>query len=69
MIDYYINLQRGVYKRQYYFLLEEEKTLLDYKRAYLNNKIHETTDKRKLKKKFKKALILTLLQILRDVSK
>lgn len=51
LIDYYINLQRGVYKRQYYFLLEEEKTLLDYKRAYLNNKIHETTDKRKFKKK------------------
>lgn len=69
LIDYYINLQRGVYKRQYYFLLEEEKTLLDYKRAYLNNKIHETTDKRKFKKKIKKALILTLLQILRDVSK
>lgn len=51
LIDYYINLQRGVYKRQYYFLLEEEKTLLDYKRAYLNNEKHETTDKRKFKKK------------------
>lgn len=32
-------------------------------------KKHKTTDKRKFKKKIKKALILTLLQILRDVSK
>lgn len=66
LIDYYINLQRGIQTSILFLAGGREDTVGLQKN---NKKKHETTDKRKLKKKIKKALILTLLQIVRDVSK
>lgn len=68
LIDYYINLQRGI-QTSILFLAGGREDCWITKEQKNNKKKHETTDKRKLKKKIKKALILTLLQILRDVSK
>lgn len=69
LIDYYINLQRGIQTSILFLAGGREDTVGLQKSKRTIKKKHETTDKRKLKKKIKKALILTLLQILRDVSK
>lgn len=68
LIDYYINLQRGI-QTSILFLAGGREDTVGLQKSKRTIKKHETTDKRKFKKKIEKPLILTLLQILRDVSK
>lgn len=69
LIDYYINLQRGIQTSILFLAGGREDTVGLQKSKRTIKKNMRQLIKENLKKKIKKALILTLLQILRDVSK